>query len=116
MINTSNTQRRSCRSSWRYGAFAGLIAAIALEVWRQHTMGKVRGEALEGVWLNAVDMAIRLGFPVNVFMIGLMDFLSPFFAWLRVDPFFLLLLGIVVNWAFLAAVVSRFFRMITRRK
>lgn len=101
---------------WLYGAFVGLALAVALEIWRQNALSDVSGESLEGVWLTAADWAIRLGFPVNVVTILFLDVISPLFARLRLDPFIILLSGIIVNWALLGALLGRLIRLITQRR
>jgi hypothetical protein len=116
MVSISKPRLRTGRSPWRYGALGGLAGATALEAWRQYAMSQVHGEATEGVWLHAADIAVRLGFPINAVMIVMMDVLSPLFIALWIDPFFLLLLGIVLNWALLVAAVGRLFRLLARHR
>lgn len=105
--------RRSLRF---YGTVVGIGMAVALEVWRQQALSRAQGEALEGVWLTAADWSVRLGFPLNILTLLFLDVLSPLAARLRMDPFAVLLLGIVLNGRLIGALLDRLLRRTGRQR
>lgn len=85
------------------GLALGLVIATVFEIWRQIELAAHPGPAAEGVWLNAAVLSVALGIPVNVILAMAVDAVATAIlgAGLPVDPFYLLLLGIVVNGGFL---------------
>lgn len=82
---------------------------MAIEVWRQSALAAHPGEAAEGPWWTAVLIAMLLGFPTNLVVAPLLDPLStPLMEFAGVDPFYLLLGGVVANWALWGWCVATF--------
>lgn len=89
------------------GLLMGILLAGATEHWRQTALAKTSAAGAEGVWWDGLAWTIVAGFPVNGVLALLLEPVAAVTVALGIDPFYALLLGIVVNWCLIGSLIGK---------
>jgi hypothetical protein len=84
------------------GALIGGTLAVGLGWWRHASYAAVPPTGAEGVWFDAIVYAVAIGFPLNLLLGFPFEPVAIILSALGIDPFYLLLAGIVANWWLIA--------------
>lgn len=90
------------------GVMVGALISTGLGVWQSSALANGTSVEAEGIWLEGFVRAVVLGLPVNGFVALVIEPISAVTMRIGVDPFYVLLLGIVINWTLIAWLLSKF--------
>lgn len=90
------------------GVTVGTLISTGLGVWQNSALANGKPADAEGIWLEAFVRAVMLGFPVNGVVALVIEPIGAVSMRIGVDPVYVLLLGIVINWTLIAWLLSKF--------